>query len=130
MMFGEPPLAPGYHASTGRWRAGPLSSAGSTIMSLQIWELTQAQFYPGSSGYASCFIAWAVDEHRRDPGVDLLDRDVVDTVDPAPPGAGGGGRPRRRPPGGAPVPSQRRRLRAVLDVRFAGRRYCSGCSST
>lgn len=27
---------------------------------LQIWELTQLPFFPGSSGYASCFIGWAV----------------------------------------------------------------------
>lgn len=26
---------------------------------LQIWELTTLPFYPGSSGYASCFIGWA-----------------------------------------------------------------------
>jgi hypothetical protein len=27
---------------------------------LQVWELTQLPFYPGSSGYSSCFIGWAV----------------------------------------------------------------------
>lgn len=27
---------------------------------LQIWELTRLSFYPGSSGYASCFIGWVV----------------------------------------------------------------------
>jgi len=27
---------------------------------LQIWQLTQLPFFPGSSGYASCFIGWAV----------------------------------------------------------------------
>lgn len=26
---------------------------------LQIWELTELPFFPGSSGYASCFIGWA-----------------------------------------------------------------------
>ena len=26
---------------------------------LQIWQLTQLPFFPGSSGYASCFIGWA-----------------------------------------------------------------------
>ena len=26
---------------------------------LQIWELTQLPFFPGSSGYASCFVGWA-----------------------------------------------------------------------
>lgn len=34
--------------------------AGVVIIVLQIWELTRVRFYPGSSGYASCFIAWAV----------------------------------------------------------------------
>jgi len=32
---------------------------GLVIVGLQIWELTRLSFYPGSSGYASCFIAWA-----------------------------------------------------------------------
>ena len=27
---------------------------------LQIWQLTQLPFFPGSSGYASCFIGWAI----------------------------------------------------------------------
>lgn len=27
---------------------------------LQFWQLTQLPFFPGSSGYASCFIGWAV----------------------------------------------------------------------
>jgi len=27
---------------------------------LQIWQLTELPFFPGSSGYASCFIGWAV----------------------------------------------------------------------
>jgi hypothetical protein len=26
---------------------------------LQIWQLTDLPFYPGSSGYASCFVGWA-----------------------------------------------------------------------
>jgi heme/copper-type cytochrome/quinol oxidase subunit 3 len=34
--------------------AAALSAAG-----LQIWQLTQLPFFPGSSGYASCFIGWA-----------------------------------------------------------------------
>jgi heme/copper-type cytochrome/quinol oxidase subunit 3 len=32
---------------------------GLLIVGLQIWELTRLPFFPGSSGYASCFIAWA-----------------------------------------------------------------------
>ncbi len=27
---------------------------------LQIWQLTQLPFFPGSSGYASCFIGWSI----------------------------------------------------------------------
>ncbi len=34
--------------------------AGLAVVSLQIFELTKLPFYPGSSGYASCFVAWAV----------------------------------------------------------------------
>jgi heme/copper-type cytochrome/quinol oxidase subunit 3 len=33
--------------------------AGLAVIGLQLWELTRLSFYPGSSGYASCFIAWA-----------------------------------------------------------------------
>jgi hypothetical protein len=29
-------------------------------IAFQIWELTELPFYPGSSGYASCFVGWAV----------------------------------------------------------------------
>ena len=33
---------------------------GIVALGLQVWELTQLPFFPGSSGYASCFIGWAV----------------------------------------------------------------------
>ena len=33
---------------------------GLTAVGLQIWQLTNLHFFPGSSGYASCFVAWAV----------------------------------------------------------------------
>lgn len=29
------------------------------VVGLQIWQLTDLPFFPGSSGYASCFIGWA-----------------------------------------------------------------------
>ena len=32
---------------------------GLVAVGLQVWQLTQLPFFPGSSGYASCFIAWA-----------------------------------------------------------------------
>ena len=32
---------------------------GLIVIGLQIWQLTDLPFFPGSSGYASCFIAWA-----------------------------------------------------------------------
>lgn len=34
-------------------------SGGLLALGLQIFELTQLPFHPGSSGYASCFIGWA-----------------------------------------------------------------------
>lgn len=34
--------------------------AGSVALGIQMWQLFELHFYPGSSGYASCFIAWAV----------------------------------------------------------------------
>jgi heme/copper-type cytochrome/quinol oxidase subunit 3 len=33
---------------------------GLLAVGLQIWQLTNLPFFPGSSGYASCFIGWAV----------------------------------------------------------------------
>jgi heme/copper-type cytochrome/quinol oxidase subunit 3 len=33
---------------------------GIVALGLQVWELTQLPFFPGSSGYASCFVGWAV----------------------------------------------------------------------
>ena len=32
---------------------------GLIAIALQIWQLTELPFFPGSSGYASCFIGWA-----------------------------------------------------------------------
>jgi heme/copper-type cytochrome/quinol oxidase subunit 3 len=32
---------------------------GLLVIGLQIWQLTYLPFFPGSSGYASCFIGWA-----------------------------------------------------------------------
>lgn len=34
-------------------------AAALCVVGLQVWQLTELNFYPGSSGYASCFIAWA-----------------------------------------------------------------------
>ncbi len=34
-------------------------AGGLLVIGLQIWQLTTLPFFPGSSGYASCFIAWA-----------------------------------------------------------------------
>ena len=31
---------------------------GLLVIGLQIWQMTDLPFFPGSSGYASCFIAW------------------------------------------------------------------------
>jgi len=33
---------------------------GLVAIGLQAWQLTQLPFYPGSSGYASCFVGWVV----------------------------------------------------------------------
>jgi len=64
-------LASAFLAAYGMWRFREGSSldwevAGwtailctLTAVSLQIWQLTELPFFPGSSGYASCFIGWA-----------------------------------------------------------------------
>lgn len=33
---------------------------GSIAVGIQVWQLFELHFWPGSSGYASCFIAWAI----------------------------------------------------------------------
>jgi heme/copper-type cytochrome/quinol oxidase subunit 3 len=39
--------------------AGWIAVGGALLaIALQIWELTDLSFYPGSSGYASCFVGW------------------------------------------------------------------------
>ena len=43
----------------GKWRVGHPCSATFLVVGLQIWQLTDLPFFPGSSGYASCFIGWA-----------------------------------------------------------------------
>lgn len=35
-------------------------AAGLVTLGLQIYEQTQLRFFPGSSGYASCYVGWAV----------------------------------------------------------------------
>ena len=59
MMLGSRRLRQGFRID---WQVAgwTVVLSGLTIVSLQIWELTRLSFYPGSSGYASCFIAWAV----------------------------------------------------------------------
>lgn len=59
MAFGSRRLRQGAHAD---WQVTgwTVVLVGLAIVSIQIFELTKIPFYPGSSGYASCFIAWAV----------------------------------------------------------------------
>ena len=41
--------------------AGWVAVAGGLLaIGLQVWQLTELPFFPGSSGYASCFIGWAI----------------------------------------------------------------------
>jgi len=44
------------------WEVAGWLSFGAALSALgvQIWQLTVLPFYPGSSGYASCFIGWGV----------------------------------------------------------------------
>ena len=59
VAFGVPALPAGARPRLGGRRAGRRCSARSCVVGLQIWQLTQLPFFPGSSGYASCFIGWA-----------------------------------------------------------------------
>jgi heme/copper-type cytochrome/quinol oxidase subunit 3 len=41
--------------------AGWLTVLGGCLaVGIQVWELFELHFYPGSSGYASCFVAWGI----------------------------------------------------------------------
>ncbi|MCU1495714.1 MAG: hypothetical protein JWO62_3478 [Acidimicrobiaceae bacterium] len=44
------------------WEVSAWTAVGGLLLALglQIWEVTRLPFYPGSSGYASTFIGWAV----------------------------------------------------------------------
>jgi heme/copper-type cytochrome/quinol oxidase subunit 3 len=59
VIFGDLRLRQGLRLD---WQVAGWSAVlgGLVVIALQIWELTRLSFYPGSSGYASCFIAWAV----------------------------------------------------------------------
>ena len=48
--------------STVDWQvAGWIAVVGGLLtIGLQIWQLTRLPFFPGTSGYASCFVGWAV----------------------------------------------------------------------
>jgi heme/copper-type cytochrome/quinol oxidase subunit 3 len=59
LIFGNQRLRQGLRVD---WQVAgwTVVAGGLVVIALQIWELTRLSFYPGSSGYASCFIAWAV----------------------------------------------------------------------
>jgi heme/copper-type cytochrome/quinol oxidase subunit 3 len=44
------------------WEVAGWTALASALVavSLQIWEMSKVPFFPGSSGYASCFVGWAV----------------------------------------------------------------------
>ena len=90
---------------------------GLVVVGLQIWQLTELPFFPGSSGYASCFIGWAAMNIAVVLSRYLLDRDPAGPRDPAPTG---GGRGRGHGPfaaaGGPPVPGQSQRLHVLLGL--------------
>ncbi|MGH9090873.1 MAG: hypothetical protein ACRDZR_05775 [Acidimicrobiales bacterium] len=57
IMYGQSRLRKGV---TVDWEvSGWVALAGVLLaVALQIWELTDLPFYPGASGYASCFVGW------------------------------------------------------------------------
>ena len=58
-IFGQTRLRKGYVLD---WEVAGWTAVfgGLLAIGLQIWQLTELPFFPGSSGYASCFIGWAV----------------------------------------------------------------------
>jgi hypothetical protein len=59
VIFGQSRLRKGFVLD---WEVAGWTAVfgGLLAIGLQIWQLTQLPFFPGSSGYASCFIGWAV----------------------------------------------------------------------
>ena len=90
---------------------------GLLVIGLQIWQMTDLPFFPGSSGYASCFIAWGAMNIALVLVWDLLARDHPGQGDPtAPrhrPGRRGGG---LDSPRGPPLSGQPERLHVLLGV--------------
>ena len=94
---------------------------------LQVWQLTQLPFFPGSSGYASCFIAWAVLNIMLLLGGAVLARDQprpVHTAQAARPGGRVSGHVDG--PVGPTLPGQRGVLHLLLRVHSRDQRAVLG----
>ncbi len=94
---------------------------GLVALGLQVWQLTQLPFFPGSSGYASCFVAWAgMNLALLLAGVYWLETLLAALAEAAAGRYRGRGSRALQPPGGAPVPSQPRGVLVLLGVDCPG----------
>ena len=104
---------------------------GLLVIGLQIWQLTDLPFFPGSSGYASCFIAWAAMNIAVVLSGHLLDRDHPGPRDPPAASHGPGrGCTEFDASRGPALPGQPRGLHLLLGLHRAWSPPSSGCSST
>ena len=101
------------------------------VIGLQIWQLTDLPFFPGSSGYASCFIAWAAMNIALVlRGTYWLETILAREIRLRRAMAQDGGAPELDPAGGPPAPGQPERLHLLLGLHRARGHASSGYSST
>ena len=93
---------------------------------LQVWQLTQLPFFPGSSGYASCFIGWAsMNIALVLSGIYWLETLLARELRLRRAARGRGHGPSDAA-GGPPVPGQPRGLHVLLGLHRAGRHVLLG----
>ena len=90
---------------------------GLLVVGLQIWQLTDLPFFPGSSGYASCFIAWgAMNIALVLGGTYWIETILAREIRLRRAIAQDGGAPDLDPARGAPPPGQSQRLHLLLGL--------------
>ena len=93
-----------------------------TAVALQIWQLTVLPFFPGSSGYASCFVGWAGMNIALLLSGGILARNPAGTTaSPSPCRGRGRGHDPFRPPCRPALPGESRGMHLLLGIhRLSG----------
>ena len=103
---------------------------GLLAVGLQVWQLTALPFFPGSSGYASCFIGWAaMNIALLLVGTYWIETILAREIRLRRAMARGRRGAQFDPARGPPVPGQPQRLHLLLGLHRPGRHASSGYSS-